>query len=1257
MLSGSGDSLSTLDEGEGSLPSRLGQSLVYNQDEDLEDVPLDNASNPIFTVAETDENDFLTIEGVGVVEVVERRAELLRGLLWGLIEPCFRETSCSDQLLEARQCGPCLRCIDTFKNGPNVPDEEKKGRAITKRVWPRGFGPGWVMRTFSPIVLLVWSLVLYNGLMHGLDLFKHLNGAINSPDGSPSALAESAYLYGFKHAAAEDFVTNTVILIENKLGGSVLNEEIEQFSRTMQNALICPSSGVCVNELYELLSVVRYDGYYMRPDGFERRATKPVFVNANETKMMIYVRHSFQHGVGKGYFEFLEAFMASNGPNAAVYDVTFTNEQKMLQIAQDEVIYDFAHADLIGIPFAWVILLWYCGFPAFLVLISLPICILAAFSLSVLWMPDNLALPTFAPSMIVSMAVALNVDYALFMLVRYSEEINRGASRNFALDKAMSTAGKTIAVSGSIMLVSNGCLFFVKADTVAALGVSLAITNMLTIFTNITLLPALLAAFGASFDYIRAIEQPSLKGGLAKTAEIIMKIILFVIYPFRKGFRALFGTGRKQGRVKLLRGDEHDHVLILTEDDDDDQSVSPEGAGFDHGEDADSLILPLIAGGSDTGFSILRNPDDNAFAEGSDNLYAEQEDVMRSSSAPNREISNAAISHNASLNSLSVTSWAQESHASSGGHGQSSFVQHTALSTGSNAGSVGSQLYATADGGAGQGAFTSQALKRKSSSILSAQSRIWATIANLCLKYPRSLIFAIVAACIPVCAQMHRFGWTDSQANLVPARNLYVENVDRIGADGFVPGFLADYKGIVSSPVSKTSKLPLSRKYCFDNDAALQQLLEIARQLEPGIPPFSSVSCELVATLLPTCQLPEKLGKKYPMARNFIPNACPYSCDTCRSELISSAEFWRKLNEVGEILLKVTNRYATMDYVAAGGQENAIKGVIESPAFFLGRKMEWDDAKRILSARNASESDVEAFYREKFYTMVSLNGSLTATQALLRMRPSFHPFNEDAHPWVNDMRSSVSAAGYNDKEEDYRFFFGGGVVRLFDQVDQVYVDTPPVMITAVVLTVLGTSLLVFQSLLLGPRLLVTIALTIGLVFGIMVIIFQDLHGSPHSSGLYWIVPILGVPIMVGCTLDYDSFVVARIYEMRMAALSTEAAVFAGLQETGHVITIAGVIMTVAFGSMAVSTIPVVQQIGALLVACCLLDTFIIRSLLVPSLMLVAVERNWFPKKMPEVQITMALLREAAAAQKAKRRKRKEQKRREKEARMQQQAQR
>jgi len=314
---------------------------------------------------------------------------------------------------------------------------------------------------------------------------------------------------------------------------------------------------------------------------------------------------------------------------------------------------------------------------------------------------------------------------------------------------------------------------------------------------------------------------------------------------------------------------------------------------------------------------------------------------------------------------------------------------------------------------------------------------------------------------------------------------------------------------------------------------------------------------------------------------------------------------------------------------SASDRKSLEASMIESPTFYLGKHFTWEHAKKLLESNvpDPSWSVTDRLYVEHYHTMTGIH----STRALFRFRPPFHPYNDKAHLFSTKVRETVLEAGYNDPSDTakYRFYFGGATVRLFDQVEQVYQDTPPIMITAVVLTVMGMSIVVFQSLLLGPRLLITVAITIGIVFGMMVLVFQDLGASPNGAGLYWIVPILGVPIMVGCTLDYDSFVCSRAWELRSASLSTQAAVFIGLQETGHVITIAGVIMTAAFGSMLFSAIPVVQQIGALLVACCLMDTFLIRTLLVPSLMLVAVEMNWFPKQMPPVTITMDMLRDTS----------------------------
>mgnify|MGYP006088808921 FL=1 len=65
------------------------------------------------------------------------------------------------------------------------------------------------------------------------------------------------------------------------------------------------------------------------------------------------------------------------------------------------------------------------------------------------------------------------------------------------------------------------------------------------------------------------------------------------------------------------------------------------------------------------------------------------------------------------------------------------------------------------------------------------------------------------------------------------------------------------------------------------------------------------------------------------------------------------------------------------------------------------------------------------------------------------------------------------------------------------------------------------------------------------------------------------------------------------------------------------ITTAGIIMTMAFSSLLLSKTVVLNQFGFVLVVASLVDTFIVRTLLVPSLMFMAVETNWWPGNMPD----------------------------------------
>ena len=120
-------------------------------------------------------------------------------------------------------------------------------------------------------------------------------------------------------------------------------------------------------------------------------------------------------------------------------------------------------------------------------------------------------------------------------------------------------------------------------------------------------------------------------------------------------------------------------------------------------------------------------------------------------------------------------------------------------------------------------------------------------------------------------------------------------------------------------------------------------------------------------------------------------------------------------------------------------------------------------------------------------------------------------------------------------------------------------------------------------------------------------------------GVYWLVPVCCVPIITGLTLDYDTFLIARIYELRGQGYSSRFSILKGLKVSGSSITYAGLIMAVTFSALLFTPEFVLNQFGAVLVLSSLLDTLLVRGFLVPSLLFIGGDKLlWWPNRMPPV---------------------------------------
>jgi RND superfamily putative drug exporter len=141
-------------------------------------------------------------------------------------------------------------------------------------------------------------------------------------------------------------------------------------------------------------------------------------------------------------------------------------------------------------------------------------------------------------------------------------------------------------------------------------------------------------------------------------------------------------------------------------------------------------------------------------------------------------------------------------------------------------------------------------------------------------------------------------------------------------------------------------------------------------------------------------------------------------------------------------------------------------------------------------------------------------------------------------------------------------------------------------------------------------------LTLSATFGILVLIFQ--HGHLESifryssqGALEETQPILLAAIAFALSTDYGVFLLTRIKEIHDSGVPNTEAVASGLERTGRLVTSAALLFCIAIGSFATSKIVFIKELGVGIALAVILDATVVRGLLVPSLMKLLGEWNWW----------------------------------------------
>ncbi|HET6172302.1 MAG TPA: MMPL family transporter [Gaiellales bacterium] len=195
-----------------------------------------------------------------------------------------------------------------------------------------------------------------------------------------------------------------------------------------------------------------------------------------------------------------------------------------------------------------------------------------------------------------------------------------------------------------------------------------------------------------------------------------------------------------------------------------------------------------------------------------------------------------------------------------------------------------------------------------------------------------------------------------------------------------------------------------------------------------------------------------------------------------------------------------------------------------------------------------------------------------------------------------------------------RVYAGGGPPAGVDFIDRAYGVFPWLVLGVLAVTYL-VLMRAFRSLLLPLKAVVLNLLSVGATYGLLVATFRwgwgGIIGLPQADQIEAWIPMFLFAMLFGLSMDYEVFLLSRMRELYDETGDTERAVAHGLMRTGRIVTAAAAIMVAAFSGFMLGSLIGLVQFGFGLAAAITIDATIIRALLVPALMKLMGEWNWY----------------------------------------------
>lgn len=286
--------------------------------------------------------------------------------------------------------------------------------------------------------------------------------------------------------------------------------------------------------------------------------------------------------------------------------------------------------------------------------------------------------------------------------------------------------------------------------------------------------------------------------------------------------------------------------------------------------------------------------------------------------------------------------------------------------------------------------------------------------------------------------------------------------------------------------------------------------------------------------------------------------------------------------------------------------------LVMSPAYLAGNAIPAEVAKMLLDSDGSSEHEIanQIVSAYQYVCSMYLTEDKRAMQLFLAPNIPWSAIgSDDMTITIRNVLTSTENAQQLQKL-GLRADLFSMYADLMDSGNSIFAVFPILAVVIVILLCIMVGI-IYKSLIVPVKLLITLAIILVFTFGICSLIFNS------HEGYYWFVPSATLPIVIGLATDYDTFLYTTVFHKRSIGINDKDSAVAAIYDSGKTIVAAGLIMATSFIGLAFSSVEVMMQLGTILVIAVLFEAIIIIPLFVPSLTSLFGKIMWLPHHMPE----------------------------------------